>query len=384
MFGTGNRFQVAKIAGIPIYLSSSWFVIAALFAFGYYQTFSSPNARVPIDANEALQLTLLFAGLFFGGVLLHEAAHALAARAFSLPVRGITLVFWGGYTETRSWRAGPLADFVVAAAGPATTALLGVLFLAWSDRLGPASATALALRDLGVLNLEFAALNAIPGFPLDGGRMLMAAVWALTKNRATAQRVTAAGSIVVGGGLIAWAVIQFMNGGDFAIFLGLIGFIMISTGRQIPARAALRERLMRGTTVDAMRPIGEAIPASMPLMYATERWLRAQPNRSFPVYDAGGIIGTVSLDDAAQTAASRPVREAIVPLERPPTVVGADEPLDDVVEWIGGRQAQVVDATGRTVGLIDLRDVDRWLQQHWSTGQYVDRPVMSLPPRPDM
>src|SRR5919107_1236146 len=147
MFGTGNRFQVAKIVGIPIYLSSSWFVIAALFGFAYYQTFSSPGARIPIDANEALQLTLLFAGLFFGGVLLHEAAHALAARAFALPVRGITLVFWGGYTETRSWRAGPLADFIVAAAGPATTALLGLLFLVWSDRLGPGVASGVALRD---------------------------------------------------------------------------------------------------------------------------------------------------------------------------------------------------------------------------------------------
>jgi len=383
MFGTGNRFQVAKLGGIPIYLSSSWFVIAALFAFGYYQTFSSPFARVPIDSNEALQLTLLFAGLFFGGVLLHEAAHAIAARAFSLPVRGITLVFWGGYTETRSWRAGPLADFIVAAAGPATTAVLGAIFLVWSNRLGPMSATALAIRDLGILNLEFAALNAIPGFPLDGGRMLMAVVWALTKNRATAQRVTATGSIIVGGGLIALAVVQFTNGGNFAIFLGLIGFIMVSTGRQMPARAALRERLLRGTANDAMRPIGESIPASMPLMDATERWLRAQPNRSFPVYDDGAIVGTISLDGAAQTAASRPVRDAMVHFDQPPTTIGADEPLDDVVEWIGGRQALVIDATGRTVGLIDLRDVDRWLQQHWSTGQYVDRPVASTPPRPD-
>jgi hypothetical protein len=70
-------------------------------------------------------------------------------------------------------------------------------------------------------------------------------------------------------------------------------------------------------------------------------------------------------------------------LDRPPTTVATDEPLDDVVEWIGGRQALVTDASGRTVGLLDVRDVDRWLQQHWSTGEYMERPAMSVPPRPD-
>jgi Zn-dependent protease len=381
MFGTGNRFQVAKIAGVPIYLSSTWLVIAALFSFGYYSLFSEQMA-----ANEALQLTILFAVLFFGGILLHEAAHAIAARAFGLPVRGITLVFWGGYTETRSWRMGPLADVVVAAAGPATTAILGVIFLAWSEQLPLGSDTGYALRNLGELNLVFAIVNAIPGFPLDGGRILMAGAWAVTRNRARAQRIAAAASVGIGGVLIAWAVMEFLGGGRFgsyAFFLGLIGFTMISVGRQMPARAALRERLLRGTAQDAMRPVGEAISASTPLMDATERYLRTSPHRSFPVYEDGSIVGTISLDDAAQQVASSPVRVAMVQFERPPTTVAVDEPLDDVVEWIGGRQAQVVDTTGRTVGLLDLRDVDRWLREHWSTGQYVERPALSLPPRPD-
>ena len=380
MFGTGNRFQVAKIGGVPIYLSSTWLVIAVLFGVGYYTDFAQR-----MTANEALQLTVLFGVLFFGGILLHEAAHAVAARAFGLPVRGITLVFWGGYTETRSWRKGPLADIVVAAAGPATTALLGVAFLVWAHQI-PHTDTGFALESLGELNLLFAFVNAIPGFPLDGGRILMAGAWAFTRNRATAQRITSFASVAIGGLMIAWAALEFVNGGSFAgyaFFLGLIGFMMISVGRQMPARAALRARLLKGAAADAMRPIGEAVPASMPLMDATERWLRAQPNRSFPVYADGGFVGTISLDDAARTVASRPVREAMRPLDHPPTTVGSDEPLDDVVEWIGGRQALVNDASGRTVGVLDVRDVDRWLQQHWSTGQYVEHPVMSVPPRPD-
>jgi Zn-dependent protease len=380
MFGTGNRFQVARIGGVPIYLSSTWIVIAALFGLSYYPTFVQE-----MDPNEALWLTVLFAVLFFGGILLHEGAHAIAARAFGLPVRGITLVFWGGYTETRSWRKGPLADVVVAAAGPATTAVLGVVFLIWAHQVGN-TPTGFALENLGELNLLFAFVNAIPGFPLDGGRILMAGAWALTRNRATAQRVTSFASVAIGGLLIAWAALQFLNRGryeGYAIFLGLLGFMMISVGRQMPARAALRERLLKGTAADAMRPAGETIPGSTPVMDATERWLRVHPSRAYPVYEDGAIVGTISLDDAGRTVASSPVREAMRRLDRPPTTVATDEPLDDVVEWIGGRQALVTDASGRTVGLLDVRDVDRWLQQHWSTGEYMERPAMSVPPRPD-
>jgi Zn-dependent protease len=378
MFGTGSRFQVAKICGVPIYASFSWLIIAALLAFSQYSIFAAdPSIR-----DEAVPLTALFTVLFFGGILLHEAAHAIAARSFGLPVRAITLVFWGGATETRSWRKGPLADFVVAAAGPGTTALLGVACLAVSRQLPSSSGVGYAMDLLGRLNLFFAAFNAIPGFPLDGGRMLMAGAWAITRNRATAQRVAGIGSMIVGGGLIACAVVSLSNGGGFSFFLGYIGFVMISVARQIPARAALREKLLRGTAGDVMRPIGDAIPASMPILDATERWLRAAPDRSFPVWEDGRIVGTISLEDAAHTAAARPVREAMVGSDQL-TTIEADEPLDDVVEWIGGRQALVTDAAGRTVGLLDVRDIDRWLREHWTTGQYVERPVVALPPRPD-
>jgi hypothetical protein len=65
------------------------------------------------------------------------------------------------------------------------------------------------------------------------------------------------------------------------------------------------------------------------------------------------------------------------------TTIHDDEPLDDVVEWIGGREALVVDTAGRTVGLIDVRDIDGWLQAHWATGSYVDTPAATMPPRPD-
>jgi len=384
MFGTGgSRFQVAKIRGIPIFVTWGWIFFVAFFAYAWYSDYSTRVAP-----SDALRLTVIAGIVFFGGILLHEGAHAIAARSFDLPVRAITLVFWGGATETRSWRAGPLADFIVSAAGPGTTAIIGLGCVAVASTMAPGE-TRDVIESLGKLNLLFAVLNALPGFPLDGGRMLMATAWGASKSKATALRVAGAGSIVIGVGLIAYAVLSFTtNNSSFGIFFGFVGFFMVSAGRQLPARANLYLQLSKGKVRDAMRPLGAAVPANVTVYDATERWLRADPARTFSVVDDGRTVGTISLEGASHTTAGRPVREAMMPL-RDASSVGADESLSDALEWVAGHEARVEDATG-TVGVIDVGDIDRWLRMHWSTGTYVDRPAGfvpqagAVPPRPDV
>jgi Zn-dependent protease len=377
MFGTGSRFKVARIGGIPIYVSYSWFVIAAVFGLGLY-------AQVqPSEPDRALELTIVMLVLFFGGILLHEGAHAVAARGFGLPVRAITLVFWGGATETRSWRKGPLADFVVSASGPATTVALWVLFTALRNQTSPASPLYFVWQYLAFVNGLMAALNLLPGFPLDGGRMLMAVAWGVTRRRALAMRVAGIGSIIVGAGLIVWAVFDYSNSGNLgAFFAGYIGFVMITIGRQIPPRAALRERLERGTARNAMRPVTESIPADATVYEATEQWLRTRPRYAFPVSRDGRMVGTVSFDEAANMSAASRIEDAMVPLDDPP-LIDDSEPLDDVVEWVGDRDGLVMDAQRRVVGVIAVEDVDRWLKSHWASGTYADA-TPATPPRPDV
>jgi hypothetical protein len=116
---------------------------------------------------------------------------------------------------------------------------------------------------------------------------------------------------------------------------------------------------------------------------ATERWLRADPTQTFRVADEGTVVGTISLQSASRTTAGRPVREAMMSLSDRSTV-GADESLSDAFEWVAGNEARVDDTAG-TVGVIDVGDIDRWLQAHWSKGTFVDRPAgVVLPPRPDL
>jgi predicted transcriptional regulator len=157
---------------------------------------------------------------------------------------------------------------------------------------------------------------------------------------------------------------------------------MIGIGRQIPSRAALRERLEQGTARDAMRPIDDPIPADTTVYDATERWLRARPKYAFPVWQDGRIVGTVSWEEASHTTAATRIASVMVPLGDAPTV-DADEPLDETVDWLGARDGLVVDASGRTVGLLALEDIDRWLKRHWASGRYAE-PSAATPPRPDL
>ena len=157
MGGTGKRWKIATVRGIPLYVSTSWFVIAALYVWLRY-TFYTTQASV--EPSEALAISVLAATLFFGSVLLHESAHAVMARGLDLPVSGITLVFWGGATETKASARGPLGEFLVAFVGPATTLALAGAF--WVGERLTNGLVAETMSSLAWLSLIFAAFNALP------------------------------------------------------------------------------------------------------------------------------------------------------------------------------------------------------------------------------
>src|SRR6187200_2096686 len=176
--GIGHRWKIATVRGIPLYVGSSWVGIALLFVFIQY---SNLTDRGRVTGLEALLLSAFVTVLFFGSVLLHEAAHAAMARGLDLPVMGITLVFWGGATETKAAARGAKGEFLVALVGPATTLAVGGVF--WIAAGYAHGVTAELLTWLAEISAVFAAINTIPGFPLDGGRILLATVWAITGSR---------------------------------------------------------------------------------------------------------------------------------------------------------------------------------------------------------
>jgi Zn-dependent protease len=378
MGGGGNRWKIVTVRGIPLYVSTSWFVIAALYVWLRYEDLT----RLLVEPAEAATIAVLAAVLFFGSVLLHEAAHAIMARSLDLPVSGITLVFWGGATETKASGKGPLGEFLVAFVGPATTLVLAGAF--WVGETLANGWVAATMGSLAWLSLVFAGFNALPGFPLDGGRMLLATVWGITGNRRTAMRVAGYGGIAVGaliGGVAVWLVAN----GDIgtAVFLGYVAMIMIAAGRAMDQRIAFRDQLVQGTVADAMQPPPPAVPIDISLVQALDEYLRGADGQAFPVLEAGRVVGTVSIESARKVGGrdpTRPVRDGVRPLAQTP-VVAPDETLDEAFEWLGGRQGLVL-REGVLVGSLAPADVERWYRRVIE-GHSGDEPGVVVPARPD-
>jgi Zn-dependent protease len=376
-----RRWEVARIGGIPVFVTPAWLLFVVLIAWLMY----SGLAQRSMPDAELLTITAIGTLLFFGGVAVHEAAHAIAARGYGLPVLGITFVFWGGYTETPSASKGPLRHFVISMVGPLST--LVIAFVYWGIGASTGGDLSFVVLWLATLNGFFAIVNSVPALPLDGGHALSAIVWGITGSRRTAERVTGYASFALGIALVVWGFITLRQQGNWWIVMFFIGFQMIVIGRGTEQRVALRDRLRGGRVRDAMRPPTDQVPAGMILTEALERFLRGTEGRYFPVMEDGRVVGSISLRTARPIGAKdplRPVRDAMVPIERSITLP-PDLGLDDAIERIGGYEAMVLQ-DGTLVGVIGPNDVQRWLQ----VGAPTDEPVSTggasavpVPPRPD-
>lgn len=376
-----RRWKVASIGGIPIYVTVPWLAFAGLVVWGTYQSLLRAPLLTP---REALGWALANAALFYGSIVTHELAHAVTARAFHVPVRGITLVFWGGYTETHPGERGPLASFLISAAGPLSTLVLAGIF--WVAARVTAGVPAELLGNLAFLSLIFAGLNALPGFPVDGGRMLLATVWGITRDRFTAMKVAGWGGVGVGAALGLVALRQLENGSGDWIFFGFVGWMMIGQGMQVSRQAPLLRDLARGVVAEAMREPPVPIPVGDTLLNALETHLRHDRSTEFPVVDGRGrLVGSLSFQDAAKVGRKdpmKPVADAMTPRDRV-RAIGPQQPLDRAIESMAGSgQALVVDDE-RLVGLITAEDVDRWYRRR-ATRSAGPEPPVGVPPRPDL
>ena len=201
MFGTSWR--VGRIVGIEIRVDSSWVVIALLITYSMYLRFSFLYKDLSTGA--AVGIAILAAVLFFGSVLVHELAHALVSRARGIRVQDITLFLFGGATRARVESRGPRDEFLIAAVGPLTSGLVAGLF--WIvDVFARGALPGSLIGMFGYLawvNLLLAGFNLIPGFPLDGGRLLRSLVWRATGSFRQATRIASLAGQAVGWLLVA-------------------------------------------------------------------------------------------------------------------------------------------------------------------------------------
>jgi Zn-dependent protease/CBS domain-containing protein len=358
----GRSWRIGTIWGIPVNVDSSWIWIAVLVTYSLWARFNVVYGN--IRGGTALALAVFAAALFFGSVFLHELAHAVAARLHGIKVFGITLVVFGGFTSARSDEKGPGPAFVISAVGPLTSLALGALFWTVSvgtDASGPLSAS---FGYVGWVNLLMAGFNFLPGLPLDGGRMLEAAVWRISRNHELGTRIAAwsgmgLGALLLAGGLFEAAVRGDLFGG---VWFAIIGMFIFQGARAAEAQIGLRQRLAQATVAEVMEPPPPPIPADLSLSDALDRYLRGHEGEAFPVVDDGRVIGMLTFGSARDVGVVdplRPVRDAVIPLSQVLTV-DVSEPLEQAVARLGaGRSALVLD-DGRLIGAITGSAVARW------------------------
>ncbi len=381
MFTGGGSIQIARIFGIRIGASPSWFVVLFVLIYLLSDYFQS---KLGGSSTEGYLVAVVAVLLFFGSIVLHELGHALVAQRLGIKISGIDLWFFGGIAKMSRDTDSPGAEFKIAAAGPAVTLVIAAACVGLGALLSDGDALDVMLLEsagdvapavalLGFLALWNGALlifNLVPAFPLDGGRIMRAIVWALTRDRHKATRLS--GRIGEGFAylLIAVGIFLAASGDAFSgIYLAVIGWFLAQGARAAVASTAFTERIDGITVADIMDSEPVAMAASVTLLRAQDEFFLRYRWESFPVVDeAGRFLGVVSerrVDE--EIVAGRPaleVSELVEAADAARWIVPADRPLESLLsdEHLRSNGAlMAVDADGVLRGVVTIEQVRRAL-----------------------
>jgi Zn-dependent protease/CBS domain-containing protein len=349
---------VGRVRGVPIYLSPLALVFAVLVASLVSGT---QRDRLPTATDtQILLLASLTSAGFVLSLLLHEIGHALTALGFGLRVRAVTVHGFAGFTEIEPEPPTAGREFLVAVAGPSVNGLIaGLCFL---GLLGTSTdhSVGVLLFDLGITNLALCVFNLAPGLPLDGGRLVVAAVWGVTKDRLTGLRAGAYGGFVVAGAVAVWALLTSSGGFGGFYLLALAGFIGFGAFQSLRA-TQLRQKL---PGLRAGRLIRKTLPVqgSVPLAEALAQAQRVGAT-AVSVIDADGnprmIMNGSSVDALPEHRRPWVRVEEVSRSIQPFMVIDADlegEPLLDHVQRHPAAE-YLVTQDGRPVGVLVMVDL---------------------------
>ena len=390
--------RLGRIAGIEIQADWSlliiFLLIASSLALGLF-----PEWHPDWGAGVVWATALGAAAALFASVLVHELSHALVGRTRGIAVRRITLFVFGGVAqmeqEPPDWRA----ELWMAIAGPVASALLGVLFAAMAGfSIGPGGTEleepAQLFASLGVggtlllwlaqVNFVLAVFNLVPAFPLDGGRVLRALMWAVTGDLRRATRWAAAGGqafawflIAAGTAMMLGARLPLLGGGLGAgLWVAFIGWFLNNAAALSYGQLLIRETLRDVPVERLMLSHLATVPPDLPVSALVDRYMLRSDQRAYPVVADGRLEGMVCLHDVRKldrTAWDRTlVRDIMVPADK----LAVAGPHDDAGTVLSRLAAQNVNQLpvledGRLRGLVRREDILRWLALY--AGREIER-----------
>ncbi|MGC3861159.1 site-2 protease family protein [Micromonospora chersina] len=364
-------FRLGRIAGVPVGVNWSVLVIFLLIAWALSAS-QFPRAYPGHSAVAYVAAGLAAAVVFFLGLLAHEVAHAVVAKRNGIEVEGITLWLFGGVSELKGEARDPGAELRIAGVGPLVSLIIGLFFGAIAVVLALAGVHGLllgALSWLAGINVLLAIFNVLPAAPLDGGRLLRAAVWKATGDRTKASVVAARAGWVLGALLIGLGLWQFIAGtGVGGLWLALIGWFLIGAAGMEERQARMGSALRGIRVAEVMTPQPQAASGEMTVADFVDHYLFAYRHSALPLTEEGRPVGLVTLDRVRGIPADRRASTTLAEVScRADDLVLAnpDEQLTDLLPRLSqcadGRALVVTDQ--RLVGIVSPSDISRAVQR---------------------
>lgn len=352
-----QSIRLGNILGIPVGVNYSWFIVFLLITMSLTTQFTHLHPERTFT--EHMMLGLATSILFFASVLLHELGHSVLALRYNIPVRSITLFIFGGVAAIGKEPEKPMHEFNIAIAGPIVSALLGaffylVMFLTEETMPGVSSLG----EWLGYINLMLAGFNMIPGFPLDGGRILRSIVWKHTGSFARATTI-AAGSGQVFAYLFIMVGIWFALTGNFfgGLWIGFIGWFLLNAAQATTAQVTLKTAMSGLTAADVMVQECSRVPGNISVADLVENHMLRNGTRCSIVMDGERLRGLVTLHEVKQVPrdewAVTPLQSIMVP-EDDMWVAEPGTPVEQVLHTMNQENVSQVPVVenGRLLGII--------------------------------
>lgn len=361
----GARWTVATVRGVPVNVGPSVLLLVGLFTFWLARDFVTHPvfAGATVGAWVAAAVTTV---LFIGCILAHEVGHAVTSLDRDVTVRGITLFLLGGVTESVGEPKRATDEVVIVGIGPLISLVIAAVFGLLVRALPDFSAPELVAGYLAWLNGAMAVFNLVPGYPLDGGRLLRAVLWLVTGSRHRATRLAARVGQVFASTLLLGAVLSVTGVPTFeprslwiaaqvlarlGLWGGLIGIFLLRASSDAYHSARRREQLGTRQVRDLMGTVPPTVPADLHLSEVATR-LQTRPSVLWPV--GRPLIGGVRLEDLDGVPRDRWAATTVDAVAEPDVFVADDTPMDEAVDQLVQARDRMLIAVrdGEPVGLL--------------------------------
>jgi len=371
-----RAIRIGRIFGIDIEVDYTWFIIFAIVVIGL-----SSGWFAQLLPNVAPGLRWLIAGLttllFFASVLLHELSHSVVALRSGLRISGITLFLFGGVSKMTEEPKSPGVEFRMAIAGPAMSLLLAAIFLGASFFVRPLAGGDIfhtVFRWRGIVNGMLAVFNLLPGFPLDGGRVLRAGLWHSTGSLGDATRIASTFGQGIGVFMIVGGIFWFFTTGIFSgLWLAFIGWFLTQAAHQSYQQMILRQALSGVPVSSVMTQEVETVPPDITLDRVVNEHIMTHNHPAFPVVDGPQVLGLLCLGDVRAVPRENwprvTAREAAPALSEHNTIAPGTDAWDALIRMSTENCGRlVVVENGSLLGIVSRTDIMRLMRHRLQLG----------------